>query len=118
MFIQSSWHPPRIVVHIMLSPDAGQLKLSNWPPPSRKRTDHAHEAELDRERQDRKRDRDIDSKTSGDHVEWNEDVLIMLVETGHIQKDERDNRKIVTKAINDLVSEWGQAWKKGKQPAW
>jgi hypothetical protein len=113
------WHPPSIYEFDdhEVSPKVGQLML--WSrKPTIKLSDHELVAEQAAARQDRKRERLIDSKTSGGHVEWDEDVLTMLVEMGHIQKNERDDSKIVTKAINDMLTEAAQAWKKRERTGW
>jgi hypothetical protein len=107
------WHPPWVYEfddHV-LTPPARQLRLSSIHP-SRKRTDHAREAELNRDRQDRWRERQIDSKSCGGTVEWGGDVLTMLIEMGQIQDDETGDPKVVARAISDMLEEAAQAWRR------
>jgi hypothetical protein len=98
---RAPWHKPEIAEHIILTPPAAQLTLSSRHP-KRERTDHEHEAELNRNRQDRWRERDAMQLSCGGTVTWSGDVLTMLVGMGQIQDNETDNPKIVSQAIPGL----------------
>jgi hypothetical protein len=116
---RATWYAPQ--VHVLIDsiaglwdvcPPAAQLRLSSLHP-SRKRTDHAHEAEQSRERQARWRERDIDSKSCG-VVEWSGPILTMLIETGYLDDVDTGDSKTVARAIGEMLAdaEEEKAWRK------
>ena len=102
-----------------MSPPAAQLKLSG-PRPSRKRTDHEREAQMNREAQDRWRGRQYDKQRPNTinprvcyTIEIDSGVLDMLVDTGQILDHETSDPKIVGETISEMLAEAVKAWKAG-----
>jgi hypothetical protein len=125
MSIQSSalklpWHPPRIVEHITLSPDAGQLSLSTRTHRYMVLNRDEHEAELRKARVDNYRERQVDITKDGEKkphpracciVAYDGDILNMLVAMGQILDAEANDSKEVGKAISEMLAEAAQDWK-------
>ena len=101
--------PPRIVEHIVLSPDGAQLRLSSRHP-KRNHTDREREAEMNQARVDRWRANDKKARACYS-VACDGDVLNMLVGMGQILDTETGDDKIVGEAISEMLAETAQHWK-------
>jgi hypothetical protein len=114
------WHPPQIVEHIRLSPDAGQLSLSTSTHRYMVLNRDEKKAELSRARVDNYRERQVDITKDGEKkphpracctVAYDAGILDMLVAMGQILDAETDDPKEVGKAISEMLAEAAQDWK-------
>jgi len=114
------WHPPQIVEHIRLCPDAGQLSLSTSTHRYMVLNRDEEKAELSKARVDAYRARQVDITEDGEKkshpracctVAFDEDILNMLVAMGQILDAETDDTKEVGKAISEMLAESAQHWK-------
>jgi hypothetical protein len=104
------WHPPQIVEHIRLCPDAGQLTLSTSTHRYMVKNRDEEKAKLNQVRVDAFREREAHQQSCCT-IRYDGDVLNMLVGTGHILDAETDDTKEVGKAISDMIAEAAQHWK-------
>jgi hypothetical protein len=106
-----------VVEHIVISPRAGQLKLTSRHP-NKEHTNHEREAQRNLEAVERWRERQYDKQHKNKInprvcciVEYDADVLNMLVGMGQILDHETGDPKIVGQAISDMLAEAAHAWK-------